>query len=304
MVSLAGPQRITQQWACEIPGWRCPSGRGRADDRGAAHPHPGRPLHPGPRPVHRRRPRRAARPHPGRGAPPSRRALRGRHGGTARPAGLRKPGPRPSRQGLRAHRLRPRRLRPGVRPARRRRAALDRPVGRRRRRRAGRGLRFRPGPARRPGRALSRGRDGGGPAGPGQGPRRRLVGGRVRCYRAQCSRPAWCGGPPAPAGEQLCQHHCPVAHTAGQFPQLCEAEAEVFSELLGTHVQRLATIAHGDGVCTTFIPRAHQPAADRASPQDPAPRPDPVSPRDPAPPQDHASAPAHASASTSGRKPA
>jgi len=23
---------------------------------------------------------------------------------------------------------------------------------------------------------------------------------------------------------------------------------------LGTHVQRLATIAHGDGVCTTFIP--------------------------------------------------
>lgn len=61
---------------------------------------------------------------------------------------------------------------------------------------------------------------------------------------------------PGPAGEQLCQHHCPVAHTAEQFPQLCEAEAEVFSRLLGTHVQRLATIAHGDGVCTTFIPRA------------------------------------------------
>ena len=60
---------------------------------------------------------------------------------------------------------------------------------------------------------------------------------------------------PGPAGEQLCQHHCPVAHTAEQFPQLCEAEAEVFSRLLGTHVQRLATIAHGDGVCTTFIPQ-------------------------------------------------
>ncbi|MEF2525938.1 MULTISPECIES: helix-turn-helix transcriptional regulator [Streptomyces] len=57
------------------------------------------------------------------------------------------------------------------------------------------------------------------------------------------------------SGEQLCQHHCPVAHVAGQFPQLCEAETEVFSRLLGTHVQRLATIAHGDGVCTTFIPR-------------------------------------------------
>ncbi|MGW7071285.1 helix-turn-helix transcriptional regulator [Streptomyces sp. NPDC054855] len=59
----------------------------------------------------------------------------------------------------------------------------------------------------------------------------------------------------APVGEQLCQHHCPVAHVAEQYPQLCEAETEIFSALLGTHVQRLATIAHGDGVCTTFIPR-------------------------------------------------
>ncbi|MEE1785273.1 MarR family transcriptional regulator [Streptomyces sp. SP17BM10] len=58
----------------------------------------------------------------------------------------------------------------------------------------------------------------------------------------------------APAGAQLCQHHCPVAHIAEQFPQLCEAETEVFSQLLGTHVQRLATIAHGDGVCTTYVP--------------------------------------------------
>ncbi|NLU67493.1 ArsR family transcriptional regulator [Streptomyces sp. HNM0574] len=73
------------------------------------------------------------------------------------------------------------------------------------------------------------------------------------------SAPASAGGPSgqSPGGEQLCQHHCPVAHTAEQFPQLCEAETELFSRLLGTHVQRLATIAHGDGVCTTFIPRAH-----------------------------------------------
>ncbi|MGK4580616.1 helix-turn-helix transcriptional regulator [Kitasatospora sp. HPMI-4] len=58
----------------------------------------------------------------------------------------------------------------------------------------------------------------------------------------------------APAGAQLCQHHCPVVHIAEQYPQLCEAETEVFSQLLGTHVQRLATIAHGDGVCTTYVP--------------------------------------------------
>jgi predicted ArsR family transcriptional regulator len=60
---------------------------------------------------------------------------------------------------------------------------------------------------------------------------------------------------PVAPGEQLCQHHCPVAHVAEQFPQLCEAETEAFARLLGSHVQRLATIAHGDGVCTTHIPR-------------------------------------------------
>ena len=55
-------------------------------------------------------------------------------------------------------------------------------------------------------------------------------------------------------GEEICQHHCPIAHVASEFPQLCEAETAAFSRILGTHVQRLATIAHGDGVCTTFIP--------------------------------------------------
>ena len=56
-------------------------------------------------------------------------------------------------------------------------------------------------------------------------------------------------------GEEICQHHCPIAHVAAQYPQLCEAETQAFSRLLGTHVQRLATIAHGDGVCTTYIPQ-------------------------------------------------
>jgi predicted ArsR family transcriptional regulator len=56
------------------------------------------------------------------------------------------------------------------------------------------------------------------------------------------------------SGGQLCQHHCPVAHVAAEFPQLCEAETQVISRLVGTHVQRLATIANGDGVCTTHIP--------------------------------------------------
>jgi predicted ArsR family transcriptional regulator len=59
---------------------------------------------------------------------------------------------------------------------------------------------------------------------------------------------------PVASGEQLCQHHCPVAHVAADFPQLCEAETAAFAEVLGTHVQRLATIANGDAVCTTHVP--------------------------------------------------
>jgi predicted ArsR family transcriptional regulator len=55
-------------------------------------------------------------------------------------------------------------------------------------------------------------------------------------------------------GVQICQHHCPVAHVAAEFPQLCEAETRAFEQVLGTYVQRLATIAHGDGVCTTHVP--------------------------------------------------
>jgi predicted ArsR family transcriptional regulator len=55
-------------------------------------------------------------------------------------------------------------------------------------------------------------------------------------------------------GVQICQHHCPVSHVAEEFPELCETEREAFAELLGTHVQRLATIVNGDSACTTHVP--------------------------------------------------
>lgn len=55
-------------------------------------------------------------------------------------------------------------------------------------------------------------------------------------------------------GMQICQHHCPVAHVAAAYPALCEAETEVLGRLLGSHVQRLATIARGDLMCTTHVP--------------------------------------------------
>ena len=55
-------------------------------------------------------------------------------------------------------------------------------------------------------------------------------------------------------GIQLCQGHCPIQHVATQFPAFCDAEAEVFSHMLGVRVQRQTTLAQGEHVCTTFIP--------------------------------------------------
>jgi len=74
------------------------------------------------------------------------------------------------------------------------------------------------------------------------------------------------------AGLQLCQGHCPVQHIASSFPQLCDAETDVISDLLGVHVQRLATLAGGAHVCTTFVPigtPAMIPASDAPTTPDP-----------------------------------
>lgn len=58
----------------------------------------------------------------------------------------------------------------------------------------------------------------------------------------------------AQTGIQVCQGHCPVKDVAEEFPQLCDAETDAFSRLLGVHVQRLSTLARGQHVCTTFVP--------------------------------------------------
>lgn len=59
---------------------------------------------------------------------------------------------------------------------------------------------------------------------------------------------------------QLCQHHCPVIDAATEFPELCEAETRALGDALGLHVTRLATLSHGDGVCTTVIPLVQRKA--------------------------------------------
>ncbi|WP_019204380.1 metalloregulator ArsR/SmtB family transcription factor [Tsukamurella sp. 1534] len=66
------------------------------------------------------------------------------------------------------------------------------------------------------------------------------------------------------AGVQICQHHCPVSEVAAEFPELCEAEISAIEQALGTHVQRLATIANGDRACTTHVPLER--VAPRATP--------------------------------------
>lgn len=71
-------------------------------------------------------------------------------------------------------------------------------------------------------------------------------------------------------GIQICQHHCPVSHVAEEFPELCETEREAMAEVLGTHVQRLATIVNGDCACTTHVPlspTSHQPFGAQPAPK-------------------------------------
>ena len=61
-------------------------------------------------------------------------------------------------------------------------------------------------------------------------------------------------------GVQICQHHCPVSHVAEEFPELCETEQQAMAEVLGTHVQRLATIVNGNCACTTHVPLTPAPS--------------------------------------------
>ena len=50
------------------------------------------------------------------------------------------------------------------------------------------------------------------------------------------------------------QHQRPFVRRDLEREQQYPAETQAFAELLGTHVQRLATIARGDAACTTHVP--------------------------------------------------
>ncbi|KGM13668.1 helix-turn-helix transcriptional regulator [Cellulomonas bogoriensis] len=99
--------------------------------------------------------------------------------------------------------------------------------------------------------------------------RYRSVEDRVAALAESLSREGFAASArPVPGGRavQLCQGHCPVQDVAALFPQLCEAETKVFSEMLGVHVQRLSTLAGGGHVCTTHVPTTTPAATDRPAP--------------------------------------
>jgi predicted ArsR family transcriptional regulator len=54
-------------------------------------------------------------------------------------------------------------------------------------------------------------------------------------------------------GLRLCQHNCTVEHLAAELPDLCTSEAELFERLLGTQVEREATVVDGAVRCVTRI---------------------------------------------------
>jgi predicted ArsR family transcriptional regulator len=54
-------------------------------------------------------------------------------------------------------------------------------------------------------------------------------------------------------GLRLCQHNCTVEHLAADLPDLCTSEAELFERLLGTRVEREATVVDGAVRCVTRI---------------------------------------------------
>jgi predicted ArsR family transcriptional regulator len=58
---------------------------------------------------------------------------------------------------------------------------------------------------------------------------------------------------PVQGALRLCQHNCTVEHLATELPDLCESEAKLFERLLGTQVQREATIVDGAVRCVTRI---------------------------------------------------
>ena len=85
-----------------------------------------------------------------------------------------------------------------------------------------------------------------GPAPPSPGP---------RCWPTALTAEGYAATASAiSSGGQLCQHHCPVAHVAAEFPQLCEAETAVFAGWSAPTCSGWPPSPTATGVCTTHVP--------------------------------------------------
>jgi predicted ArsR family transcriptional regulator len=71
---------------------------------------------------------------------------------------------------------------------------------------------------------------------------------------------------PTPEGLRLCQHNCTVEHLATELPDLCTSEAKLFERLLGTPVEREATIVEGGVRCVTQVHLDERTKATRSAP--------------------------------------
>ena len=71
---------------------------------------------------------------------------------------------------------------------------------------------------------------------------------------------------PTPEGLRLCQHNCTVEHLATELPDLCTSEAKLFERLLGTPVEREATIVDGGVRCVTQVHLDERTKGTRSAP--------------------------------------
>jgi predicted ArsR family transcriptional regulator len=69
-----------------------------------------------------------------------------------------------------------------------------------------------------------------------------------------------------PDGLRLCQHNCTVEHLASELPDLCASETALFERLLGTPVEREATIVQGAVRCVTHVAAAKAASGKRRQP--------------------------------------
>jgi predicted ArsR family transcriptional regulator len=64
---------------------------------------------------------------------------------------------------------------------------------------------------------------------------------------------------PTADGLAICQHHCTLGRLPEEHPEICEAEARLFSRLLDRPVHRTHSVVAGDDRCVALVDHASFP---------------------------------------------